>query len=79
MELTREEFLNEYWKCVKRICSHYNMTFNKVVGNNAYLCQKGLYNPTVIKERQMAKNLGISYNAFLYHLAELLTWEDPLK
>lgn len=79
MELTREDFLNEYWKCVKIICSNYHMPFNKVVGNNAYLCDKGVYNPTIIKEKQMAKNLGISYNAFLDHVADLLLWEDHLK
>lgn len=74
MELTREEFLNEYWRAVKKLCLMFGCEFNKVVGNNAYLCQKGVYNPTVIKERKMAKNLNMSYDMFLtelsYHLPE---------
>ena len=76
MELTREEFLNEYWKAVKKLCLMYGYEFNKVIGNNAYLCQKGVYNPTVIKERNMAKNMNMSYDMFLtelsYHLPEEL-------
>lgn len=75
MELTREEFLNEYWKGIKGLCLEYEKNFNKVVGNNAYLCKKGVYNPTVIKERQMAKNLGIAYSTFLIKLSYQLPWE----
>lgn len=75
MELTREEFLNEYWLGVKKLCKYYEKDFNKVVGNNAYLCKKGSYNPTVIKERQMAKNLGISYDTFLIKLSYQFGWE----
>lgn len=68
MELTREEFLNEYWKAIKQICKGMEIPFNKAVGNNAYLCEKGVYNPTIIKERKMAKNLGMSYSEFIYCL-----------
>lgn len=68
MELTREEFLNEYWKCIKQICKEMDVPFNKAVGNNAYLCEKGVYNPTIIKERQIAKNLGISYTTLIDYL-----------
>lgn len=75
MELTREEFLNEYWKAVKQMCLFFGCEFNKVVGNNAYLCQKGIYNPTVIKERTMAKNMNISYDTFLFELCSLLPEE----
>lgn len=77
MELTREEFLNEYWKAVKKLCLVYGYEFNKVVGNNAYLCQKGVYNPTVIKERNMAKNLNMGYSEFLYNLS--LELQEVLK
>lgn len=72
MELTREEFLNEYWRAVKQICKEMEVPFNKAVGNNAYLCEKGVYNPTIIKERQMAKNLGISYTDFIDYLYYVL-------
>lgn len=68
MELTREEFLERYWGTVKRICTYHNVPFNKAIGNNAYLCQKGIYNPTIIKERQIAKNLGLTYFEFLEDL-----------
>lgn len=68
MELTREEFLDEYWGAIKRLCIENEIEFNKVVGNNAYLCNKGVYNPTVMKERQMAKNLNMNYSEFLYFL-----------
>lgn len=68
MELTREEFLNEYWGAIKRLCIENEIEFNKVVVNNAYLCNKGVYNPTVMKERQMAKNLNMNYSEFLYFL-----------
>ncbi|QBZ69185.1 hypothetical protein [Enterococcus phage vB_EfaP_Ef6.2] len=70
MDLTREEFLERYWNTVKRICTYYNVPFNKAIGNNAYLCQKGIYNPTIIKERQIAKNLGLTYFEFLEDLNE---------
>lgn len=74
MELTREEFLDCYWGAVKRICVYYKVPFNKAIGNNAYLCHKGNYNPTIIKERQIAKNLGINYFEFLQDLIDF--WED---
>lgn len=75
MELTREEFLNVYWKCIKQICKEMEVPFNKAVGNNAYLCEKGVYNPTIIKERQIAKNLGMSYSDFIDYLYYVLPEE----
>lgn len=75
MELTREEFLNEYWKCIKKICNEMEIPFNKAVGNNAYLCEKGVYNPTIIKERQISKNLGLSYADFIDYLYYILPEE----
>lgn len=61
--LNRKEFLRLYWNAFEVLINDLDLPWT-ILKSNITLCKNGEYNPTIFKELQIAKSLGMDYTTY---------------
>lgn len=66
----RKEFLKKFWIAMECIMEEKRMSYSKVIGNNTSIAKSRELNPTIVRMKSFADNLGMDFQTYIQRVCD---------